>query len=36
MVILGVSEGCCASAFLGSLVSEFVACFGNAGFPEGF
>lgn len=36
MVILGVSEGCCASAFLGSLVSEFVACFGSAGFPEGF
>lgn len=36
MVILGVSEGCCVSAFLGSLVSEFVACFGNAVFPEGF
>lgn len=36
MVIFGVSKECCASAFLGSLVSEFVACFGSAGFPEGF
>lgn len=28
-----VSRGDCASAFLGSFVSEFVACFGHAGFP---
>lgn len=32
-VFFFVSRGDCASAFLGSLVSEFVACFGHAGLP---
>lgn len=30
-----VSDGYCASLLLGSLVSEFVVCFGSAGFAEG-